>query len=293
MKSSFARDPNREFRFPILHRLIYRMRGLLRGLRVTKLATRFVGPQHKAAEDLIEIDLTYLCNLTCNNCNRSSAQAPEALHLSLSRLESFVQESISQGRQWKRIRLLGGEPTLHPEFHQAICILESLRDRLPELIVEVVTNGYGRRVQSALAKLPLHIAVENSYKQDKVQPYFGPFNMAPQDTWWHRFVDYSNGCSIAESCGMGLTPTGYYPCAIAGGIDRVTGRGQGRLSLPHPEDEMRDLMERACRLCGRFRDGHFIPRRLRAPLLEQKTSKSWVRIYEDWSHRQRDRQVEK
>lgn len=25
------------------------------------------------------------------------------------------------------------------------------------------------------------------------------------------------------SCGMGVTPYGYYPCAVAGGIDRIFG----------------------------------------------------------------------
>lgn len=110
--------------------------------------------------------------------------------------------------------------------------------------------------------------------------------MAPQDSWWHWLVDYRNGCEIIRSCGMGLTPTGYYHCAVAGGIDRVTGEGHGRTSLPAPDDEMRDLMDRTCRLCGRFRGGHFIPLNFRKPLLVQQTSRSWQRIYEAWSNRQ-------
>lgn len=90
---------------------------------------------------------------------------------------------------------------------------------------------------------------------------------------------------------MGLTPTGYYPCAVAGGIDRVTGLGRGRPSLPDCDDDMRDLMDRACRLCGRFRDGIFVPYNFRPALNEQLTSPSWQRIYEDWSARMNQRKA--
>lgn len=283
--TSFSVDPDRALRFRSLQGLRFKLLGLYRAVRITRFVTRLLGPQYTPASDLIEIDLTYLCNLSCHNCNRSSAQAPEALHLPVETLQSFVRESLAQQRRWSRIRLLGGEPTLHPEFDRMIATLEPLRAIDPDLTIEVVTNGYGRRVQSALKRLPGHIRVENSNKQGTVQPHFGPFNNAPQDSWWHLLVDYRNGCDIAHTCGMGLTPTGYYPCAVAGGIDRVTGMARGRQNLPRTDDEMRDLMNRACRLCGRFRDGHFVPYKLRPRLLAQTTSLSWQRIYQDWASR--------
>jgi hypothetical protein len=51
---------------------------------------------------------------------------------------------------------------------------------------------------------------------------------------------------------MGLTPFGYYPCAIAGAIDRVFGFDKGRKHLPDPDDVMLDLFSVFCRLCGHF-----------------------------------------
>lgn len=177
-----------------------------------------LGYHFAPAQDQIEIDLTYLCNLRCNNCNRSSAQAPESLHLELEQLRQFVVDSIEQGRKWKRIRLLGGEPTLHPQFEEVFGILDPLRSLYPDMKIEVVSNGYGEKVRRKLQALPKNIWVENSSKQGNIQPHFGPFNLAPQDTWWHRWVDYRHGCSIPQECGMGLTPTGYYPCAVAGGL---------------------------------------------------------------------------
>ena len=214
--STFRRDPRIAYRFPRLARSLFALRRGWRAFRVLKSVHTILGYQFKPASDHIEIDLTYLCNLQCNNCNRSSAQAPEALHLGLDQLRRFVADSQTQGRRWTRIRLLGGEPTLYPWFDQVFELLEPLRSLNPRLQVEVVTNGHGERVKRKLASLPAHVLVENSNKQGNHQPHFGPFNLAPQDAWWHPLVDYRHGCSIPQLCGIGLTPTGYYPCASGG-----------------------------------------------------------------------------
>lgn len=272
-------------RFLTYYRVLFAIKALLRWLRVQKPVTQLLGFQYQVASDLIEIDLTYLCNLRCNNCNRSSAQAPAPVHLSLNDIRRFVDESLAARRDWARIRLLGGEPTLHPDFAHVIAELRRYKEHFPATRIQLVTNGFGQRVQSVLERIPDFIEIENSSKIGTVQPEFGPFNLAPQDSQAYRFVDYRNGCSIMKACGVGLTPQGYYPCAVAGGIDRVRGMQRGRSALPGPEDQMRDLLADACALCGRFRDGHFVPIKLRKPLVEQRTSRSWQKIYAEWHQR--------
>jgi len=289
----FKALPNNPFVYPrdyprrgvLLIRVKFFGKALWRWLRVQKPLTRLLGYQYRPANDLLEIDITYLCNLKCHNCNRSSAQAPEACHIDLSRIEQLVTDSLAQNRRWWRIRILGGEPTLHPELLSILESLYRLKAVQPDLIIELVTNGYGRRVQQVLALLPTWLVVENSAKTDIVQPEFGPFNLAPKDSWYHRYSQFANGCDIASTCGIGLTPQGYYPCAIAGGIDRVLGQQNGRQRLPGTEDEMRELMATACALCGRFRDGHYVPPKLRRRIYTQQTSPSWAQIYRQWAKR--------
>lgn len=259
----------------------YRLRARYRNWRVARGVTKILGPQYHRSRDLIEIDITYTCNLRCFNCNRSVRQAPDAAHLPLSALASFVDESIARGRVWRRIRVLGGEPTLHPAFFEVISELCRYRRAHPRCLIEVVTNGHGEVVQERLAQLSPDIWIENSAKTGDVQPAFGPFNLAPVDDPAYAAADFGNGCAIMRDCGMGLTPQGYFPCAVAGGIARITGI-EGQRDLPADDDDMAGLVEPNCRLCGRFRDGHYVPTNLRPALVDERMSPSWVALYRAW-----------
>lgn len=263
---------------------LYRLFAAWRRARISRPATLLLGPQYRRSRALIEIDITYACNLRCQNCNRSVGHAPDARHMPLEMIERFVDESVAMDKRWRRIRVLGGEPTLHPQFDAVIAALLAYRRFHPECIVEVVTNGHGPQVERALARLPEDVWVDNSRKDGPVQSSFGPFHLAPCDDPAYRNVDYSNGCVVQRDCGMGLTPLGYYPCAVAGGIDRFLGGILGASTLPTDDDDMLRAVEALCRLCGRFREGHFVPRVLRVPLLDEPISPTWRRLYDAWRH---------
>jgi uncharacterized Fe-S cluster-containing radical SAM superfamily protein len=265
----------------------YGARARYRTFRISPTATRLLGPQYKRSRDSIEIDITYVCNLRCQNCNRSITQAPEKVHMPIEMIRDFVRDSIAQNKRWRSIRILGGEPTLHPRFIDIINELRQYRKFAPDCTIRVITNGYGKAVNAILRQIPSDVVIENSAKEGNVQPSFGPFNLAPADDPAFRSADYTNGCAIMKECGMGLNPTGYYQCAVAGGIDRVIGKNLGRAALPGDADDMADLSRDLCRLCGHFRDGHMIPSQLRPPLLEEKKSETWVRIYADWKQHKR------
>ncbi len=272
---------NRKF----LWRPYYALLAVVRWIRVLRPVTRLLGPQYAPSRSLLEIDITYTCNLACHNCNRSVGLAPESRDLKTDELESAVDEWIVLDHRWDRIRLLGGEPTLHPRFAEIVAIISRYQRHYPDCLLEVVTNGHGRRVNKVLRDLPASFLVDNSAKSGPIQPHFGPFNLAPLDDMNYRWADFSNACSIARDCGMGLTPGGYYPCAVAGGIDRVLGLNLGRAAFPSPNDTMPDIAGRLCGMCGRFRDGHHVPRALRINLTEQRTSPAWIAAYDEWRKR--------
>ncbi len=245
--------------------------------RVSRRTTRVLGRRWRRARRRLEVDLTYACNLRCNDCNRSVPQAPSSAHLSQQQIRACIDESVAKGYRWDLIRLLGGEPTLHPEFLEIVELLRDYRrTHARSLKIEVITNGYGAKVSRILALIPDDIVVRNTQKASSIQGDFEPFNRAPCDLPEHGRSDYSNGCWISEYCGMGLTPSGYYHCAVAGGIDRVFGLGIGRKSIPDVDDRMHDEMSSLCRLCGHFcKQLQPVPER-------QRISESWRTAYARW-----------
>ena len=266
----------------------YSVKAVARIFRVSNIVTKALGFQYARSRKLIELDITYLCNLKCNNCNRSCTQAPQNISMTLQTVVKFVNDSMEKNSNWVRIRVLGGEPTLHPQFLLIIDELLRYKKHNPRCIVEVVTNGHGLKVQEALRKLPETISIDNSYKINSEQPTFIQFNLAPIDDRKFVFSDYRNGCSIIRDCGIGLAPTGYYPCAIAGGIDRITGKSSGRANIPEDSDDMRDLLDSACRFCGRFKED-FVPEKLRPKTTDTPMSTSWIKLYGNW--KQRNKQI--
>jgi hypothetical protein len=254
------------------------IRAILHFLRLQKPFTTVFGRVYRVDPYQIEIDITYDCNLKCFNCNRSCRQAPSKGQVSLAQIDKFISESIKQSRRWKRIRILGGEPTLHPDFIEIISrLLSYKREFSPDTVIQVATNGFGVSVNEVLGRLNKEVLIENTFKSSIVNQ-FSSFNAAPRDSFMYKFADYSNGCYVINGCGMGLTPFGYYPCAVSGGIDRVLGFDLGRTSLPEVKDHMLDLLERFCQYCGNFKI--YV---LRDMAKDEKMSISWIKAYKDYT----------
>ena len=221
--------------------------------RKGKLLTRVLGPLFKPNHFKIEIEITTDCNLNCYNCNRSCRQAPSEENMSVAQIKKFVAESIGAGRRWARIRILGGEPTLHPQFFEILEVLiRYKREYSPETVLMVVTNGFGEKVQAVIARLPPEIVLENTKKRS-ARNMFDSFNVAPVDLPEYKGVDYTNACHACSMFAIALTRYGYYPCGAGAGIDRVFGFNIGKKTLPPVTDGMQDQLSVLCRYCGHFK----------------------------------------
>lgn len=220
--------------------------------RVQKPFTRVLGKKWTRTKKIIEIDITYACNMKCINCNRSCRQAPTVENMTLGQIKNFIKESIENKAKWKIIRLMGGEPTMNPNVLEIInLVLEYKHKHSPKTRIQVCTNGYGKFVEGKIKQIPEEVEVINSGKTTPSQ-YFYKFNIAPRDQLKYKYADYSNGCPVTEEIGIGLGPNGYYPCAVAAGIDRILGLDIGRKKFPQTNDQMRDQMKKLCQYCGLF-----------------------------------------
>lgn len=261
-------------KMPKRHRNITLKRLLLDAfqfVRAQSFVSERLGRQFLPSRHFAEIDITYKCNLKCINCNRSCTQAPSCLEMPVADVKAFIMQSIEKKIRWKRIRILGGEPTLHSRIFDIIDLLIGYqRAYNPSVRLVLGTNYFGKPVQQVLRNVPDAITIKSTLKSSRVN-LFKPFNVAPVDTFFNRFSDYASGCRIIAECGLGVTPSGYYMCAVAGGIDRIFGYNLGRKSIPDESDLMSDQMDLFCRVCGHFG--------FQWPTRQTKVSKTWRSAY--------------
>ncbi|HEX7503021.1 MAG TPA: radical SAM protein [Acidobacteriota bacterium] len=251
------------------------------------------GPFFTSRLDRIIIDLAHCCDLQCPGCNRSCGlgQAPAAEFIGLDQIERFVAESVAAGKNWRRIMLEGGEPTLHPRLPAILEVLLHFREHYsPASVIELCTNGYGPLARRLSDRPPPGVRVKNSAKSPQRKNRHIAFNVAPIDMAGFAGADFSQGCYIHSIFGLGLTRHGYYPHPICGGIDRVFGFNVGLKKLSDVHGGIHGQMSRLCPYCGHFREFRGRGERSAMKALKhgaddsppERMSHSWLEAYRNY-----------
>lgn len=222
--------------------------------------TRILGPLFRKNYRKIEIDITFDCDLKCFNCGRQCRQAPSTDFMSLHQIEKFIKESIAKKTFWNKIRLTGGEPTLHPKLTEIVeLLLEYKNSYSKETIIQIDTNGLNGYYKYDSYLKSNEIIVANTNRKRPEQDDFMLINRAPVDFLECKNLSSENACEIRQNCGTGLTKYGYYICATAGAIDRVFGLDIGKKEIPNENDVMIEQTKNLCKYCGFFIDKYKIP----------------------------------
>jgi len=262
---------------------------------VRKVVNRY----HLTNMGSIELELTTDCNLKCFNCDKICGKAESTESMTVGQVKKFIAESRDCGKEWGRIALTGGEPTLHPDIMEIVgLVLEYRNSCLPKSsFVQIVSNGYGQaeevlnRIQSTYTQevFPSSVSnrlIRNNGKRNKVVLH-SPVNMAPVDNECLKGCDFRNGCWVTETAGLGLTRHGYYFCGTGAAIDRVFGYNIGIQDL-REVCMHRFIGQRSqlCRLCGRFNDLSISPE-LFGPnwVIEEGASATWVEALKSYRER--------
>lgn len=168
----------------------------------------------------MELDITDHCNLHCDMCSRGGDIVGDNYkrgQLSLEDIERFIEESRSLKHNWRHIRIIGGEPTLHPQlFPIAETLFKYCREVNASLALH--TNGISPRVSDIVTHLSSvcpGIQFENTQKSygrggiNKQQ--FQSLYIQPSDIGMASALETGN-CWVTAACGVGLASTGYGIC---------------------------------------------------------------------------------
>jgi hypothetical protein len=228
--------------------------------------------------DCVEIDITYKCNLKCHNCNRSCDIINSDDVFEINQIRKFLENSVINNKIWRRIRLLGGEPTLHPDFLEILKLIYQYKIKHnKELLIEITTNNISIETKELLKIyfIKSNVVVNISYKTDFYLDEFVNIYNAPIDNSYFKEDNFEAGCVISQNCGIGLNLYGFYPCAISANIDRILGLNIGRKVIPSDDDTMLDLLKIFCKSCGYYKY-------YRDDIIKNEVSHSWKKVFEKY-----------
>lgn len=171
-----------------------------------------------------------------------------------------------------------GEPTLQPQLFEILKVLKKYKEFYPNSNIQIVSNGFGKKVNEIFGKLPPWLNIENTAKKSSKQTFVS-YNVAPIDLDKYKNADFAKACNITEVCGMGLTRYGYYICGVGASLDRVFGFDIGikNLFLLLEDSRLKKQRKKLCKYCGHYKDKN--TKNGRDWINEGKMSPGWIKAY--------------
>jgi len=200
--------------------------------------------------EYVELEINSMCDMNCPHCDRFVNVLP-APPMTLKQVKHFVEESLSLSWEWKRIHILGGEPTLHRQLLPILDVLCEYRTYYPNVLLRVISNGNGRLADVRGEIEKRNIAINVEAKDGKLPAYFTNMYRAPLDVL--KSSEPVAPCAIfgIAGCGLGLTRHGYFLCGAGAAIARITNQSVGVMKLSDVTyDAMLEQAKTLCNVCG-------------------------------------------
>lgn len=185
----------------------------------------------------VQIDVTNVCDMKCSNCTRVLAHVVVPFFMSLETFEravasvrTFPKASVPdvEGRK-KVIGVIGGEPTLHPQFTEICRIMEEL---LPDKKTRGLWTNCGPKYKEH------RVLIDRVFGYQNKQPHKPPVRHQPvliasrdavKDKDKRLKLIYD--CWLQNSWASSITPRGVWYCEVAGALDMVFQDTPGRLPI--------------------------------------------------------------
>lgn len=200
----------------------------------------------------IHIEVTNACNLQCANCTRYVGHHRTPYFMTLDEVRRSIGSLVNFPGN---VGIMGGEPTLHPEFSEILNILVEL---IPDISRRGLwTDGYKYekyREQIEATFLPENI-VYNSHDVD-VEDNHQPLLVHPNDIGMDpsEHAKYVENCWIQKRWSASITPKGGFFCEVAAAQDMLF-NGPGGYEIENnwwnkkPKD-FADQVKRYCKNCS-------------------------------------------
>lgn len=200
----------------------------------------------------IHVEITNACNLQCANCTRFVGHHKKPYFMSL----DVVRKAISSLVDFPgHVGIMGGEPTLHPQFLDVLAIL---RELIPDIARRGLwTDGY--RYEKYKEEIETTFLADNivynSHDRD-VEDNHQPLLVHPSDIGIsnEKHKEFVENCWIQKRWSASITPKGGFFCEVAAAQDMLFDGPGGYAIEPAwwnktPAD-FADQVERYCSSCS-------------------------------------------
>lgn|GEM_PF-1678578 len=213
---------------------------------------------HVPRFDDVALNVTFRCDLACIGCNRACFLKPPIIpDMLVEDVQRVLEEIDAAGVRLRRVRIIGGEQTLHPDYQEIVRIVHDYAH--PRRVrIRMFSNMHSRRARDMIhwtRKTYPDINVIAAKKQQSMT--FAPLTrygyLDPKDSG----IDCPWPCPIMGGrgqCGYGVDKFGYYLCPMAGAVDTLLGLNARATTIKQmlDPDFLRQQAETICAHCGNF-----------------------------------------
>lgn len=199
----------------------------------------------------IHIEVTNACNITCANCTRFIGHYKKPFFMDL----DTVKKAIASLEGYPgRIGLMGGEPTIHPQFPE---ICKIFQDMIPRKRRQLWTNGYKWKEYEKIIyeTFDSYLVIYNEHS-DPHEGIHQPLLIAARELvedeeFMWELID---NCWIQWRWCASITPKGGFFCEVAAAMDYLF-EGPGGYPLEKgwwkkTPEEFQDQVKRCCPNCS-------------------------------------------
>jgi len=201
---------------------------------------------------VIQIEITNACNLSCTNCSRLVGHHKKPFFMTLDEVRQAI---ISLNGFEGRIGLMGGEPTMHPQFEKICKIYQELIPNKRKR--ELWTDGfkwseYSKIIKETFDEDLVHYNDHSNPEEGWHQPILISIDEVIEDK--EKMWRLINNCWVQRRWSASVTPKGAFFCEVAAAIDHAF-NGPGGWSLDSEwynktEEDYRAQQEFCCTKCS-------------------------------------------
>ena len=154
---------------------------------------------------MVELNLTLACNHKCPSCDRLCNRFPtRECHMTLDQIDKLCKQA-SESKGIKRLKVVGGEPFMHPEYREVNSRLVDALEAGSIQRVKIQSNGILPKPKDLKTHPNMWFAGKPFRKRQHL-PIWSPSDHNQQ---------WSIGCMTLKKCGFSLDTYGWLPCSPA------------------------------------------------------------------------------